>query len=171
MNIFLIALLMTTSVLTSTVDLKPGDKAPAFTAEATDGSHISLQHYLGKSNVVLYFYPADMTSGCTVEACTFRDEISKYKAAHTVVLGVSTDSRELHQQFTAKDSLNFPLLVDTSRAICTAYGVPVADNGHAKRWTFLIGKDGKIAKVYHNVDVRAHSAELLKDIAELNQRK
>jgi peroxiredoxin Q/BCP len=152
------------------VDLKPGDKAPAFTAETTDGSHISLHHYIGKSNVVLYFYPADMTSGCTVEACTFRNEISKYKAAHTVVLGVSTDSRELHEQFTAKDSLNFPLLVDTSRTICNAYGVPVA-NGHAKRWTFLIGKDGKIAKVYHSVDPRNHSAELLKDIAELNKAK
>src|SRR5580693_114947 len=92
-------------------DLKPGDKAPAFTAESTDGSHISLRHYLGKSNVVLYFYPADMTSGCTIEACTFRNEIAKYNAEHTVVLGVSTDSRELHEQFTAKDSLNFPLLV------------------------------------------------------------
>ncbi len=152
-------------------DLKPGDKAPSFTAETTDGSHISLQHYLGKSNVVLYFYPADMTSGCTVEACTFRDEIAKYKKTNTVVLGVSTDSREMHQQFTTKDSLNFPLLVDTSRTICTEYGVPVSDNGHAKRWTFLIGKDGKIAKVYHSVDVRVHSAELLKDIAELNQGK
>ena len=167
MNLFLV-ILMASTILTSTVDLKPGDKAPNFTAESTDGSHISLHHFLGKSNVVLYFYPADMTSGCTVEACTFRDEIGKYKAAHTVVLGVSTDSRELHQQFTAKDSLNFPLLVDTNRAICNAYGVPVADNGHAKRWTFLIGKDGKIAKVYHSVDVRVHSVELLKDIAELN---
>jgi thioredoxin-dependent peroxiredoxin len=94
-----------------------------------------------------------------------------YKDAHTVILGVSTDSREMHEQFTKKDSLNFPLLVDTSRAICNAYGVPVADNGHANRWTFLIGKDGKIAKVYHSVDPRSHSAELLKDIAELNQGK
>ncbi len=150
------------------VDLKPGDKAPAFTAESTDGTHISLHHYLGKSNVVLYFYPADMTSGCTIEACTFRNEIAKYKAAHTVVLGVSTNSRELHEQFTKKDSLNFPLLVDTSHTICDAYGVPIS-NGHAKRWTFLIGKDGKIAKVYHSVYPRNHSVELLKDIAELNQ--
>ena len=150
------------------VELKPGDKAPIFTAESTNGSQISLNDYLGKSNVVLYFYPEDMTSGCTVEACKFRDDQDKFKAANTVVLGVSTDTREKHQQFTAKDSLNFPLLVDTSRAICTAYGVPVADNGHAKRWTFLIGKDGKIAKVYHNVDPRVHSEELQKDIAQLN---
>ncbi len=171
MNIFLVALLMSKTILTSTVDLKPGDKAPAFTAESTDGSHISLHQYHGKSNVVLYFYPEDMTSGCTVEACHFRDDNAKYKDVNTVILGVSTDSREKHQQFTAKDSLNFPLLVDTSRAICDAYGVPVADNGHAKRWTFLIDKNGNIAKVYHNVDARVHSFELLKDIAELNQAK
>ena len=155
----------------SPTELAPGAKAPNFTAEATDGSHISLKHYIGKSNVVLYFYPADMTSGCTVEACTFRDQIAKYKKANTVVLGVSTDSREMHQQFTAKDSLNFPLLVDTSRAICNAYGVPVGESGHAKRWTFLIGKDGNIAKVYHTVDVRNHSEELLDDIAALNGKK
>lgn len=171
MNIFLALLLMATTELTLTVDLKPGDKAPAFTAESTDGSHISLHHYLGKSNVVLYFYPEDMTGGCTREACSFRDDISKYKNTNTVVLGVSTDSREMHEQFTKKDSLNFPLLVDTSHAICNAYGVPVADNGHANRWTFLIGKDGNIAKVYRSVDPRNHSVELLKDIAELNQAK
>jgi peroxiredoxin Q/BCP len=152
------------------VDLRPGDKAPAFTAESTNGSHISLRHYLGKSNVVLYFYPADLSSGCTIEACTFRNEISKYKAEHTVVFGVSTDSRELHEQFTKKDSLNFPLLVDTSHTICDSYGVPIT-NGHAKRWTFLIDKNGKIAKVYHSVDVHNHSEELLKDIAELNKAK
>jgi len=169
MNIIL-GILLAAIFAGAPVDLKPGDKAPNFTAESTDGSHISLHHYLGKSNVVLYFYPADMTSGCTIEACTFRNEIAKYKAAHTIVLGVSTDSRELHEQFTAKDSLNFPLLVDTSHTICDAYGVPVS-NGHAKRWTFLIGKDGMIAKVYHSVDPRNHSVELLKDIAELNQGK
>ena len=157
---------MSATATTAAVDLKPGDKAPDFTAEATDGSHISLHDYLGKSNVVLYFYPEDMTSGCTVEACNFRDDISKYKAANTVVLGVSKDTREKHQQFTEKDHLNFPLLVDTSGAICEAYGVPV--NGHQpKRWTFLIGKDGKILKVYQKVDARAHSAELLQDIASL----
>ncbi|HWF43584.1 MAG TPA: peroxiredoxin [Candidatus Kapabacteria bacterium] len=150
-------------------ELKSGDNAPMFKAESTNGSQISLSDYLGKSNVILYFYPEDMTSGCTVEACHFRDDQSKFKAENTVVLGVSTDSREMHQQFTAKDNLNFPLLVDTSRAICTAYGVPVADNGHAKRWTFLIGKDGKIAKIYHNVNPQVHSDELQNDIADLNK--
>ena len=153
----------------TTVDLKPGNKAPVFSAEVTNGSHVSLNDYLGKSNVVLYFYPEDMTSGCTVEACKFRDDHDKFKAENTVILGVSTDTREMHQQFTEKDNLNFPLLVDTSHAICNAYGVPLSDNRYPKRWTFLIGKDGKIAKVYHSVDPRAHSEQLQKDIAELNQ--
>ncbi len=170
MNIFLAALLMIATELTSTVDLKPGDKAPAFTAETTDGSHISLSQYLGKSNVVLYFYPEDMTSGCTIEACNFRNDHQKFIGANTVVLGVSMDSREMHEQFTKKDSLNFPLLVDTTGTICAAYGVPVKEHW-AKRWTFLIGKDGKIAKVYHQVDPRVHSEELQKDIAELNKTK
>ncbi len=171
MNILLVLLLMSTTALTSTVELKPGDTAPAFTAETTDGSHVSLSQYLGKSNVVLYFYPEDMTSGCTVEACNFRNDHQKFIGANTVVLGVSMDSREMHQQFTQKDSLNFPLLVDTTGTICNAYGVPTSEGRYPKRWTFLIGKDGKIAHVYHKVDPRIHSEELQKDIAELNQAK
>ncbi len=150
----------------SSTELKTGDMAPDFTAVATDGSNISLHDFRGKSNVILYFYPEDMTSGCTVEACNFRDDIAQYKAANTVVLGVSKDTREKHQQFTEKDRLNFPLLADTSGAICEAYGVPV--NGHQpKRWTFLIGKDGKILKAYRSVDARTHSAELLRDLSSL----
>lgn len=161
-HLVLSLLLMTTAAV-----LQPGDKAPEFTAEATDGSHISLHDYAGKSNVVLYFYPEDMTSGCTKEACNFRDDIQKYKAANTVVLGVSMDDREKHQQFTDKEKLNFPLLVDSSGAICKAYGVPV--DGHwVKRWTFLIGKDGNIVKKYEKVNPTEHSEELLKDLSEYN---
>jgi peroxiredoxin Q/BCP len=152
--------------MTALTALKPGDTAPAFTAESTDGSTISLSDYKGKSNVVLYFYPEDMTSGCTVEACNFRDDIDQYKQINTVVLGVSLDTREKHQQFTEKDRLNFPLLVDTTRRICDAYGVPVS--GHQPhRWTFLIDKNGTIAKIYDKVNPRQHSQELLADIAHL----
>jgi peroxiredoxin Q/BCP len=111
-----------------------------------------------------------MTSGCTVEAHHFRDDKSLYDAANTVVLGVSMDPKEMHQQFTEKDSLNFPLLVDVTGKIVGDYGVPASENRYPKRWTFLIGKDGKIAKVYHKVDPRVHSQELLKDIAELNAK-
>ncbi|MDP4233928.1 MAG: peroxiredoxin [Bacteroidota bacterium] len=158
---------MTLSANVQPVVLAPGDTAPDFTAQITDGSHVSLHDYKGKSNVVLYFYPEDMTGGCTIEACNFRDDNAKYKAENTVVLGVSMDPIEMHKQFTEKDHLNFPLLVDTDRKIIDAYGVPV--NGHhANRWSFLIGKDGKIAHVYHNVNARVHSEELLKDITTLN---
>ena len=128
-----------------------------------------MHDYKGKSYVVLYFYPEDMTTGCTIEACNFRDDHDKYKAANTVVFGVSMDPIEMHKQFTEKDRLNFPLLVDTERKIIDAYGVPVTDHW-AKRWTFLIDKDGKIAKVYQKVDARIHSQELLKDISELNAK-
>lgn len=149
---------------TQVVELKEGDIAPDFTAESTDGTNISLNNYRGKSNVVLYFYPEDMTSGCTIEAQNFRNDRDKFAAANTTILGVSKDSREKHQQFTEKDQLNFPLLVDEDQSICDAYGVPVEDQW-PKRWTFLIGKDGKILKAYRKVDARTHSAELLSDIA------
>lgn len=146
--------------------LKPGDSAPEFTAVSTDGTNISLRDFRGKSNVVLYFYPEDMTGGCTVEAQHFRDDRDKFTKANTAILGVSLDSREKHQQFTEKDHLNFPLLVDSDRTICTAYGVPI--NGHQPhRWTFLIGKDGKILRTYHKVDARTHSEELQRDLAAL----
>lgn len=158
--------LLLTLLMTSLTTLNPGDQAPDFTAEATDGSHISLHDYKGKSNVVLYFYPEDMTSGCTVEACSFRDDNSKFKDANTVILGVSLDDRQKHQQFTDMHGLNFPLLVDTNREICTAYGVPI-DGHQPHRWTFLIDRNGKIAKIYDKVKVREHSAELLADIANL----
>jgi peroxiredoxin Q/BCP len=150
-----------------TVTLQAGDKAPDFSAESTDGSHIALKDYHGKSNVVLYFYPEDMTSGCTIEACKFRDDHDKYAAANTVVLGVSLDDRAKHQQFTEKDKLNFPLLVDTTGTICAAYGVPV-DKNWPKRWTYLIAKDGTIIKKYDKVNVQTHSEELLKDLADYN---
>jgi len=167
MKVFLLSLLL---MMTATV-IQPGDQAPQFTAEATDGSHISLSDYKGKSNVILYFYPEDMTGGCTKEACSFRDDISKYQAANTVVLGVSLDDREKHQQFTEKEKLNFPLLVDKNGDICKAYGVPVDEGRWPKRWTFLIGKDGKVIKRYEKVNPTTHSEELLKDLAEHDASK
>ena len=154
---------------TTATELKPGDKAPNFKAESTDGTHISLHDYIGKSNVVLYFYPEDMTKGCTIEACKFRDENAQFKAANTVILGVSLDSRAKHQEFTKNDSLNFPLLVDSDSIICRAYGVPVSFNKYPERWTFLIGKDGTIVHVYKNVDPRTHSLTLLQDIWTYNK--
>ncbi len=152
-------------VMSIMVSINAGDKAPDFKAQATDGSWISLSDFHGKSNVVLYFYPEDMTGGCTREACHFRDDMAKYKAANTVVLGVSMDDIDKHKQFTEKEKLNFPLLVDKTGAIVKAYGVPVNDHW-AARWTFLIDKDGKIVKVYQKVNPAEHSAEILKDLAD-----
>ena len=149
------------------VSLEVGQDAPKFKALATDGSTISLDDFKGKSNVVLYFYPEDMTSGCTVEACNFRDDKPKFEALNTVILGVSMDPLEMHKQFTEKDHLNFPLLVDTTGTICKAYGVPASEDRFPKRWTFLIDKNGKVAKIYQQVHPREHSAELQKDIAAL----
>lgn len=143
--------------------LQPGDVAPDFKAQVTDGSWIELSSLKGK-NVILYFYPEDMTSGCTVEACNFRDDKSKFDALNTVIYGVSMDSLEKHKQFTEKDRLNFPLIVDADGSICRAYGVPVSEGLYPKRWTFLIDKEGKIAKVYTTVKVREHSEELQDDI-------
>jgi peroxiredoxin Q/BCP len=159
------------AAFTAPIVMEPGMKAPDFTATSTNGTKISLRDYLGKSNVVLYFYPADLSGGCTVEACKFRDTRSDFLAANTVILGVSLDDRSKHQEFTTKDSLNFPLLVDSDSTICREYGVPVAKGKYAARWTFLIDKNGKIAQVYRKVDVRTHSDELLKDISALNAKE
>ena len=161
MKTFILALMLTATAVT----LKVGDSAPDFKAIATNGSTLSLSDYVGKQNLVLYFYPEDMTGGCTKEACTFRDDISKYTAKNTAIVGVSMDDLEMHRQFTAKDNLNFPLLVDTAGTICKAYGVPIHGH-HVERWTFLIGKDGKIIKVYQQVDPRSHSAQILQDLAD-----
>jgi peroxiredoxin Q/BCP len=158
-----------TLIITIMVNLQPGDVAPSFSATATDGSKISLADYKGKSNVILYFYPEDMTSGCTVEACNFRDDKSKFEQLHTVILGVSMDSLDMHKQFTEKDHLNFPLLLDEDGTICKAYGVPAEEGRYPHRWTFLIDKNGKIAKVYQKVMVREHSTDLQADIKALPQ--
>jgi thioredoxin-dependent peroxiredoxin len=151
-----------------TLMVQPGDQAPAFSALSTDGTVISLSDFIGKQNVVLYFYPEDMTGGCTKQAQCFRDDMPKYKAANTVVLGVSLDDQEKHKQFTEKENLNFPLLVDKDGVISKAYGVPLHDGLYPSRWSFLINKEGKIVKKYEKVDPRTNSADLLKDIEEIS---
>lgn len=148
------------------VELKEGDIAPNFSAVATDGTTITLEQYKGK-NVILYFYPEDMTGGCTIQACNFRDDKAIFDELNTVILGVSLDDIAKHKQFTEKDKLNFPLLVDEGGKICAAYGVPLEDNRWPERWTFLIDKNGKIAKKYTKVAVRAHSGELQEVIKSL----
>lgn len=146
--------------------LKEGETAPDIEAIATDGTTIRLSDFKGRSNVVIYFYPADDTAGCTRQACDLRDAKAELDATDTVVLGVSTDDLESHKAFTDKYSLNFPLLVDTDGAICDAFGVP--HDGGARRMTFLIDTSGCIARVWEKVGVLSHRAEVAEAIAALS---
>ena len=145
--------------------LTPGTSAPAFTLPSQDNTPISLSEYKGKW-VVLYFYPKDMTPGCTVEAHNFQRDLEKYKAANAVVLGVSFDTASSHQTFCTKESLSFKLLADPDGKVVGEYGVPVKTyNGMkiASRQTFLIDPTGKIVKTWADVnqDIQGHSASVL----------
>jgi|SRR6185437_1544276 len=139
-----------------------GQKAPGFTLPSEKGPEVSLDNYHGKW-VVLYFYPKDMTSGCTLEAHNFEQDLPRYKAANAVVVGVSVDSIASHKEFCAKDSLTFTLLSDTDKKVVAEYGSLGNYAGFkiAKRNTFLINPEGKIAKVWTGVDPAHHSQEVL----------
>ena len=149
--------------------LQPGAVAPNFSLPTqVDNVSAGLKDYKGKY-VVLYFYPKDMTTGCTIEAHNFERDTAKYAAANAVVLGVSLDTVESHKTFCSKDSLTFKLLADPDHKVIDAYGVPVAargDNKFANRDTFLIGPNGKILKVWEVKDIQAHSDDVLAAIAE-----
>jgi peroxiredoxin Q/BCP len=140
-----------------------GAAAPNFTLPSQEGTQVSLSNYKGHW-VVLYFYPKDQTSGCTLEAHNFQRDLAKYKALHAVVLGVSLDTVESHKAFCAKDSLTFKLLADPDHKVVDAYGVPVRSYGdmhYAERTTFLISPDGKVVKEWDVKDIPSHSADVL----------
>ena len=147
--------------------LKEGDKAPDFTLPASNGKSVSLKDFSGKRRVVLYFYPKDDTPGCTVEACGFRDAIQKIEAQDAVVLGVSPDGLSSHNRFIGKFKLPFLLLSDEEKKICQAYGVWVKKSMYGKeymgvaRTTFVIGRDGKIEKIYEKAKPETHTGEVL----------
>jgi peroxiredoxin Q/BCP len=146
--------------------LKVGDKAPAFTLKDDTGTPVSLKDFKGKK-VVLYFYPKDLTPGCTVEACDFRDASVQIKKKKAVVLGVSKDSVALHEKFRDKHELNFPLLSDEEGKVCEAYGVWQQKSMYGKKYmgiartTFVIGTSGKIEHIFEKVKVKGHSEEVL----------
>ncbi len=151
-----------------------GTPAPEFSlATHTQDTPISLSDYKGKQNVVLYFYPKDDTPGCTKESCTFRDMSQEYADAGAVILGVSLDDVASHQKFADKYKLPFPLLADTDIAVSNAYGVYKEKNLYGKksmgieRTTFVIDKEGKIAKVFPRVKVDQHGDEVLAFLREL----
>jgi len=140
--------------------VETGMKAPDFTAQITSGKTIHLRDYKGKK-VVLYFYPKDDTPGCTVEACGLRDQYQKVRELNAEVLGVSVDSVESHQKFTDKFHLPFQLVADPDKSITKAYGVLNDKSNMARRVTFIIDEQGKIAKVFETVKPADHPAEVL----------
>ncbi|SEN66286.1 thioredoxin-dependent thiol peroxidase [Lihuaxuella thermophila] len=151
--------------------VKEGDMAIDFTLEASNGEKVSLSDFRGK-NVVLYFYPKDNTPGCTQQACDFRDRAGEFKDLDTVILGVSRDSVASHQKFIDKYELPFLLLSDPDAEVCKKYDVFKEKTMFGKkamgieRSTFIIDREGKIAKVYRKVKVKDHVEEALKYIRE-----
>lgn len=140
--------------------LREGDMAPGFSLAADDGSTIRLADFRDRSPVVLYFYPKDQTPGCTKQACGFRDAMADYRARGVTVLGVSVDSVESHAEFKRRESLNFPLLADVSKEVSRSYGV-LNNLGFSSRVTFLIGKDGRIIRIFRDFDAAANAREVL----------
>jgi peroxiredoxin Q/BCP len=145
-----------------------GTKAPDFTLPSQDGSAVSLHDFAGKW-VVLYFYPKDRTSGCTVEAHNFQRDLPQYDKKNAVILGVSEDSVDSHKDFCTKESLTFKLLADNKHEMAPKYGSLSNYLGLkiAARNTFLIDPKGVIRKVYLNVDPKPHSAEVLQALTIL----
>lgn len=146
--------------------LKTGDKAPAFTANDQNGKSIKLADFKGKK-VVLYFYPKDMTPGCTAQACSLRDNYKALMKQGYEVLGVSTDSEKMHQKFIAKEKLPFTLLADPDRKLHDLYGTWVEKSMYGRKYmgtarvTFVINEQGVIEEIIEKVDTRNHASQIL----------
>lgn len=164
-------LLLLAGTSVSAEQFQTGDPAPDFELKDQNGQLHSIEDYRG-GWVALYFYPKDDTPGCTTEACEFRDNIFAFKNLDCQILGVSLDDVDSHKDFAEKYSLPFPLLADTTGSAADAYGVKSKFMGMsvAKRQTFLIDPEGKIAKHYAEVDPETHSEQVLNDLAELQGR-
>lgn len=149
-----------------------GTSAPTFTLPNQEGAPISLDQFKGKW-VVLYFYPKDFTSGCTIEAHNFQRDLDKYSAKNAVIVGVSVDNVDSHKSFCAKEGLNFKLLADSTHEVVQKYGSVMEYNGMtlAARNTFLIDPTGVIRKVYLKVSPQGHSEEVLTDLQQLQSTK
>ena len=148
-----------------------GSVAPDFSLTTNEGHEASLKDFRSKW-VVLYFYPKDFTSGCTLEAHNFQADLAKYTAANAVILGVSVDTAESHKSFCAKEGLAFKLLSDPAAKVSDTYGSSMEYNGTklSARNTFIIDPQGKIAKVFMKVGPGGHSAEVLAALAELQKK-
>ena len=147
--------------------LKPGDYAPDFSLPTGDGRILGLKDFRGKKYVILYFYPKDFTSGCTIEGCSFRDFYNQIKELDAEVLGVSLDDVDLHRAFSEKYNLPFPLLSDTDSKVAQAYGVLRPEGTSTRRVTFIIDKEGKISYIFPRVDVTKHTQEVIEVLKSL----
>ena len=147
-----------------------GKAAPDFSLTTGDGSQVSLKDYRGKW-VVLYFYPKEFTSGCTMEARNFHRDLAKYEQTGAVILGVSVDTAQSHKDFCAKEGLNLKLLADPDAKVSNEYGSVMDYKGSklAARNTFIINPKGEIAKIYTGVKPAEHSQQVLNDLAELKK--
>lgn len=154
-------------------ELAEGKKAPAFSLSSSDGGKVTLASFKGKKNVVLYFYPKDMTPGCTQESCDFRDSLARIKKKDAVVFGISADSIERHEKFRDKYDLNFPLLSDEDKKVLTSYGVWQQKSLYGKKFmgivrtTVIIDKQGKVAKIFPKVKVKGHVDEVLEALKKI----
>jgi len=145
---------------------KVGDAAPLIEGKNQDGKDWKLADDVGKKVVLLYFYPKDDTKGCTKEACGLRDRMGDLTKDNVEVIGVSFDSTESHQAFISKYTLNFPLLADTDGKIADTYGVRMTGKNMARRVSFLIGLDGKIAHVTDSPSADVHLSEMQEAVAK-----
>jgi peroxiredoxin Q/BCP len=173
--IFVVAAVVATMLMIVLATASPdqpavGSPAPDVTLTSNEGNQISLKNYHGKW-VVLYFYPKDFTSGCTLEAHNFQRDLAKYEQASAVILGVSVDTAESHKSFCTKEGLNFKLLSDTDAKVSTMYGSVMDYQGMklSARNTFIIDPKGKIAKVFVGVKPAGHSEEVLSALADLQK--
>ena len=184
------SLVLTLSVLCShafaiDVTLDVGDDAPKFTVQDDSGADWNSADHFGKKIVVVYFYPADMTGGCTKQACGFRDDLGSLTDMGVEVVGVSGDSVRNHQLFKKAHQLNFPLLADIEGKVATSFGVPFTKGkksitreiegkeevltrfGTAKRWTFVVGEDGKIAFKNQQVNAAQDSQKIIDAVKKM----
>lgn len=148
-----------------------GQMAPDFTLPSQDGSNVSLKDFRGKY-VVLYFYPKDKTTGCTIEAHNFQRDLPKYDQANAVIVGVSVDTADSHKEFCAEQSLTFKLLADTEKKVVEQYGSTMEMRGNkiAARNTFLVDPAGKIVKEWTGVKPQTHSEEVLEALNALPKK-
>jgi thioredoxin-dependent peroxiredoxin len=149
--------------------LQPGDAAPDFTLPDADGTKVSLSSLRGQ-RVIIYFYPAAMTPGCTKQACDFRDSLGALSSAGLAVLGISPDAPAKLAKFREQEGLNFPLLSDTDRSVLEAYGAYGEKTMYGRttvgviRSTFVVGPDGRLEQAYYGVKATGHVARLRKDL-------